>query len=121
MNDNSKHIAILNASSATAPSAKDALDTALIYASFEQPISLFYQGEGVRQLVNNQDLTTIHVKDFLKTMSAFSFYDIENIYVCENSLKSRLLATNFHIENVQVLTPNEFANKLHEHQVILRF
>ncbi len=118
---NMKTIAILNASSPTQQSAKEGLDAALIYGSYEQPISLFFQGEGVRQLVSDQQLVNIHIKDFLKTMSAFEFYDIENVYLCEQSLTERLLTDEFHIDNVQVLSPELFSEKLHEHHVILRF
>ena len=119
--NNTKSVAILNSSSPTQQSAKEGLDVALIYGSYEQPISLFFQGEGVRQLVGNQQLANIHIKDFLKTMSAFEFYDIEDIYLCEQSLNERLLTNEFHINNVQVLSPDLFSEKLHEHQVILRF
>lgn len=116
-----KTIAIINASSPTTTAAKEGLDTALIYGSFEQPVSLFYQGEGVRQLVADQLLPSIHIKDFLKTMSAFEFYDIENIYVCEKSLIERKLNKNFHIDNAQVLSTDDFSERLHQHHVILRF
>ena len=116
-----KTIAIVNASSPTKNTAKEGLDAALIYGSFEQPISLFYQGEGVRQLVADQFLSTIHIKDFLKTMSAFDFYDIENVYVCEKSLTERKLNRTFHIDNTQVLSTDDFSEKLHQHHVILRF
>jgi len=121
MDNSPKHIAILNASAPSSPSAKNSLDAALIYGSFEQPISLFFQGEGVRQLVDNQILENIHIKDYLKTMSALGFYDIENIYVCEKSLIDRGLTHNFHIDNVQVLTTSEFSDALHNHHVVLRF
>lgn len=121
ISNNTKNIAILNASPPTQQSAKESLDAALIYGSYEQSISLFFQGEGVRQLTCDQQLANIHIKDFLKTMSAFELYDIENIYLCEQSLTERLLPNEFHINSVQVLSPDLFSEKLHEHNVILRF
>ena len=54
-------------------------------------------------------------------MSAFEFYDIENIYVCEKSLIERKLNKNFHIDNAQVLSTDDFSERLHQHHVILRF
>ena len=101
--------------------SKEALDAALIFGSYEQPTSLFFQGEGVRQLVNNQHLETVKIKDYLKTMAALAFYDIENIYLCKQSLEDRGLAENFHLDNVQVLSVNAFSDQLHQHHVILRF
>jgi tRNA 2-thiouridine synthesizing protein C len=117
-----KTISILNSSSPFGSSnAKDALDIALIMGTYEQHTHLFFQGDGVWQLVSNQCPETIYVKDFLKTFAAFQFYDLENIYVCKQSLVERNLPEVFHINNVQVLDRNDFANKLTENDVILRF
>lgn len=121
-NSSNKTLAILNAKAPYANSAgKDALDIALIFGSFEQPVSLFFQGDGVWQLIPGQDGSIISVKDYLKTFSAFEFYDIDNVYVCQTSLKERNLPDNFHIEDVQVLKQQAFAHKLTSHNTILRF
>ena len=77
---------------------KDALDIALIFGSFEQKVSLFFQGDGVYQLIDNQDGSLLSIKDYLKTFAAFEFYDIEDIYVCHQSLANRELDESFHIE-----------------------
>lgn len=117
-----KLTAILNAKAPYSNNAgKDALDIALIFGSFEQPVSLFFQGEGVWQLIQNQNGALISIKDYLKTFSAFEFYDIEDVYICQESLIDRGLAADFHIEEVQVLTKDEFATKLALHHTILRF
>lgn len=100
---------------------KDALDIALIFGSFEQKVSLFFQGDGVHQLTTGQDASLLSIKDYLKTFSAFEFYDIEDIYVCQQSLVNRQLSEEFHIENVQVLPSVAFADAINRHQHILRF
>ncbi|NQZ83836.1 MAG: sulfurtransferase complex subunit TusC [Colwellia sp.] len=115
-------IAILNS---TAPFAstngKDALDLALIFGSYEQNTSLFFQGDGVYQLVKKQSPDKISTKDYLKTFAAFEFYDIKHIYVCAASLDQRALSDDFHIDNVTVLTTSEFSKELHARKIILRF
>jgi tRNA 2-thiouridine synthesizing protein C len=117
-----KLTAILNSKAPYSNSAgKDALDIALIFGSFEQPTSLFFQGDGVYQLTQAQNGSIIDVKDYLKTFAAFEFYDIENIYVCQRSLKERGLPSYFHIDQVQVLTTDEFAAKLAIHHTVFRF
>lgn len=100
---------------------KEALDIALIFGSFEQAVSLFFQGDGVYQLIGNQQAEKISTKNYLKTFSAFEFYDIDTVYVCKNSLIKRNLANDFHIENVTLLSKDEFAIRLKQHQHILRF
>ena len=117
-----KSVAILNASAPLSnANAKDSLDIALIFGSYEQAISLYFQGDGVYQLIAKQHPELIQQKDFLKTLAALEFYDIENIYVCHHSLNQRGLPSNFSIENVQVLKQDDFATSLHQHQTILRF
>ncbi|MBA6346668.1 MULTISPECIES: sulfurtransferase complex subunit TusC [unclassified Colwellia] len=122
MSEAKKSLAIVNASAPfSAANAKDSLDVALIFGSYEQAISLYFQGDGVYQLIPKQQPEFIQQKDFLKTLAALEFYDIENIYVCQHSLTQRGLANDFSIENVAVLDRAEFSISLHQHQSILRF
>lgn len=100
---------------------KEALDAALIFGSYEQATSLFFMSDGVFQVIGNQNASAIEIKDYLKTFSALEFYDIENIYVCQQSLTERNLKANFHINNVKVLAREKFSKKLHQHNVIYRF
>jgi tRNA 2-thiouridine synthesizing protein C len=117
-----KAVAIVNTQAPFSCAAgKEALDATLIFGSFEQAVSLFFIGDGVFQMIGSQNATSIEAKDYLKTFSALEFYDIDNIYVCQQSLTERNLSTNFHIDNVQILTSAEFSQRLHEHQVIYRF
>ena len=117
-----KRVAIINS---TAPfsslSGKESQDIALIFGSYEQEVSLFFQGEGVRQLVAEQLPELINVKNYLKTFAALEFYDIENVYICHDSLKERQLNHNFCVDGSCILSPVDFSIKLHEHQIILRF
>lgn len=122
INNTNKSIAILNSKGPYANSAgKDALDIALIFGSFEQPVSLFFQGDGVWQLMQDQNGSIITVKDYLKTFAAFEFYDIEQVCVCQSSLSERNLPETFHIEGAEILNKQMFASKLASHSIILRF
>ena len=119
---NTNTVAILNTQAPFASAAgKEALDAALIFGSFEQPTSLFFIGDGVFQVIGDQNPSSIESKDYLKTFSALEFYDIDNIYVCGSSLTARNLPTDFHIDNVQVLSKQAFNELLHQHHVIYRF
>ena len=117
-----KTVAIVNTQAPFSSAAgKEALDAALIFGSFEQAISLFFIGDGVFQMIGDQNASSIAVKDYLKTFSALEFYDIENIYLCKESLTERNLPADFHIDNIHVLAQNEFSQRLHSHHVIYRF
>ena len=117
-----KSIAILNTSLPfSTPNAKDALDVALMMGTYEQQVSIFFIGDGVWQLVENQSPEKLHIKDFLKTFSAFTYYDIENVYVCKKSLSDRGLSHHFHIKEVAVLEQNCLSEKIQIQDVVLRF
>lgn len=122
MSNTDKTIAIINTQAPfSSPTGKEALDAALIFGSYEQATSLFFIGDGVFQVIGNQNADSVETKDYLKTFSALEFYDIENIYLCQQSLTERNLTADFHIENVQVLTTQDFSQRLHQHKVIYRF
>jgi len=117
-----KSLAILNVSAPFAqPNAKDALDIALIMGSYEQETHLYFKGDGVWQLVDKQKPELINVKNFLKTFSAFEFYELDHVYICKESLIERNLTTDFHIENVHVLDNSSFSQSLRQHHVVLKF
>ncbi|GAA5144019.1 sulfurtransferase complex subunit TusC [Thalassotalea piscium] len=122
MSVKSKTVAIVNTKAPFAKTiAKEALDVALIYGSYEQETSLFFQGDGVYQLISGQQPEIINVKNFLKTFSAFEFYDLEKVYICQQSLADRNIKADFHIGNVNVITTHEFSRLLHQHDVLLTF
>lgn len=117
-----KTIAIINTHAPFSSAVgKESLDAALIFGSYELPVSLFFMADGVFQVIGDQKPSAIDIKDYLKTFSALAFYDIENIYVCKNSLIERDLSEKFHINNVQVLSAENFNKCLRSHNVIYRF
>jgi len=122
MSKNRNTLALLNSKAPfTSNAGKDSLDVALVFASFEQPTALFFQGDGVYQLISGQDASLLSIKDYLKTFSAFEFYDIEDIYICQSSLEARKLACQFHIDGVQILTQSDFSATLLSYRTVLRF
>ena len=100
---------------------KESLDVALIMGSYEQPTSLFFIGDGVFQVIEQQNPDSIQIKDYLKTFAALEFYDIENLYVCQDSLIKRNLPEQFNVDNIQVLSKTALSEVLHQHSVIYRF
>ena len=68
---------------------REAIDLALLLGSFEQPIDLIFQHDGVFHLLGNQDPSLIETKDYTAVLKALHFYDIETIFACEESLEKR--------------------------------
>ena len=69
--------------------ALESLEVVLIGAAFEQIVSLAFIGDGVYQIMNNQDSTDIGMKTFSPTYKALGDYDIKNMYVEKESLEER--------------------------------
>lgn len=72
--------------------ALESLEVVLIGAAFEQDIKLIFMDDGVFQLSKNQDPQDIGMKNFSKTYAALGDYDVNQIYVDEQSLRERGLS-----------------------------
>ncbi len=80
--------------------ALESLEVVLIGAAFEQEVQLVFVDDGVYQLTKGQSTEGIGMKNFSKTYSALGDYDVNQIYVDEQSLKDRGLT----MEDLQELT-----------------
>ncbi|MCG9966295.1 sulfurtransferase complex subunit TusC [Shewanella cutis] len=65
---------------------REALDLALLSASFEQEVSVVFIDEGVLHLLKDQQPELIGGKDYLATLKALPLYDIEAVFACKQSL-----------------------------------
>jgi tRNA 2-thiouridine synthesizing protein C len=119
---NSASLALINK---TAPygraNGQESLDLALAAGSFGQDVSLFFIEDGVFQLLLKQAPEMINAKNYNKTFAALEFYDIENIFVCTDSLTARHLTTTDLSIEVQTLTSEQLHRRLAQHQHILSF
>jgi tRNA 2-thiouridine synthesizing protein C len=68
-------------------SAAACLDALMTFAVFDQPVVLFLHGEGVLQLLRQQDGTGLGLKTLARTFGALTLYGVEEVLVDEVSLK----------------------------------
>ena len=69
--------------------ALESLEVVLIAAAFEQEVQLVFIDDGVYQLTKGQSTDGIGMKNFSKTYAALGDYDVNQIYIDEQSLKDR--------------------------------
>lgn len=90
-----KNLAIINQ---TAPfgvnNYRESLDMLLANASYDRPVALFFQGDGVFQLLENTKADLTGNKDLSKTYGLLELYDIEDVFVCSDSLTERGLSVD---------------------------
>ena len=61
--------------------AKAALDVALAAAAFEQSVKLLFLGDGVLQLLPDQDSHAAGAKNIGRQLASLPLYDIDTVYV----------------------------------------
>ena len=94
---------IINTPPFSSISGKEGVDLALVCAAFEQQVNLVFSGEGVLHLMNNQQDQAISDKLHDMQLKALEFYDIDQIFVIESSLKNRKLNDAHIISNCIVI------------------
>jgi len=69
--------------------AREGLDYVLTSAAYDQNIQMLFMGDGVFQLVKDQNSSDIQLKSQLGAMEVLPLYDIEDLYVIEEDLAER--------------------------------
>lgn len=60
--------------------ARVSLDVALAAAAFDQEVSLLFLGDGVLQLLPEQDSRALGMKNQGRTLASLPLYDIDRVY-----------------------------------------
>lgn len=100
---------------------REALDFALLSASFEQEVSLVFTDEGVLNLLTGQQPELIGGKDYIATFKALPMYDVEQVYVCKQSLAEFGMSRSALNIPVEVLSTEQIAALLNSTDEVLVF
>lgn len=71
---------------------REGLDALLAASSLCDNICVFFIGDGVFQLLADQQPQSILCRDYIATFKVMRLYDIEQIYLCTESLQERGLS-----------------------------
>lgn len=99
--------------------ALECLEVVLIAAAFDQDVSMVFIDDGVYQLKKNQDTSGIGMKNFSNTYRALDDYDVEKIYVEEESLKNRGLTADDLIIPVEVVAASSLREIMAQQDVVI--
>ena len=69
--------------------ALEGLEVVLIGAAFEQDVSMAFIGDGVYQILKDQDSSDSDMKNFSPTYNALGDYEVTKLYVEKESLDER--------------------------------
>ncbi|MEN9534234.1 MAG: intracellular sulfur oxidation protein DsrF [Pseudomonadota bacterium] len=73
---------------------REGLDALLATSALTESLALFLVGDGVLQLVREQQPQTILQRHYAPTFKLLELYDIEEVYVCADSLTERGLTVD---------------------------
>ncbi|EKO3725975.1 sulfurtransferase complex subunit TusC [Vibrio metschnikovii] len=65
---------------------REGLDAVLSASAYSDDLAVFFVGEGVLQLVTGQDPSVILSRDYISAFKLLDLYDVEQRYICEQSL-----------------------------------
>ncbi|MBM7074520.1 sulfurtransferase complex subunit TusC [Shewanella sp. 202IG2-18] len=100
---------------------REALDLAMLSASFDQHVKLIFLDEGVFNLLKGQSPELLGGKDYLSTLKALPLYDIDDVYVCEHSLSVNLLEKNELFIDCILVTQQRIRTLINEADEVLIF
>jgi len=101
--------------------ALESLEVVLIGAAFDQDVSLVFMDDGVYQLKKGQDTKATEMKNFSPTYRALEMYDVEKLFVSEESMTDRGLTVDDLVVPVEVLDSSQMTDLMEEQDVILTF
>ena len=118
-------VAVINSHSPySSANAKESLDMTMVFASFEHPPALFFCGNGIYQLLKQPEHTNAgneHFNNLNKQFNALAFYDVNEIFVCADSLEHRGLTEQQLSLPVDLLRQQQWHSTLSTYQHIVRF
>ena len=98
---------IINRTALNGADFKESIDLGLVCAAFDHQVSLIFTGEGIFNLVANQTYTSLGDKNQLDILKGLEFYDIENIYVEQESVTNSTVEKSDLLPMVKVKTRSE--------------
>ena len=101
--------------------ALESLEEVLITATFDQDVSLVFIDDGVFELVKGQQTKDIGIKNFSPSYRALDGYDVEKLYVDQESLSARGLSEKDLLVPVEVLNAEQMGQLMQQQDVILSF
>lgn len=102
-------------------SGREGIDALLAASAYCEDISVIFTGDGVYQLLLGQDPSAILSKDYAPMLKLFDLYDIEQVFVCSDSLAQRGLAQADLVIEAQALNREQIKEKLQQASKLLSF
>ena len=103
--------------------SREGLDAQLAATAFcdEEEIGVFFIDDGVLNLLDGQNPELLLQKDFIRTFKLLDLYDIEQRFVCADSLDQYNLQTEQLIISAEKIDRTSLINKLSQAEKVFTF
>ncbi|RLV58668.1 sulfurtransferase complex subunit TusC [Parashewanella curva] len=101
---------IFSSNPANNADGREGLDLTMLSASFDQNVTVIFVAQGVFNLLKHQQPEANGGKDYISTFKALPLYDVEDIFVCSDSLSELGLSSDDLIMDVANLNKSDIAN-----------
>lgn len=101
--------------------AIDALEAAMGATNIGLKVVFIFVGEGVYQLLNNQDNVRIFHKSIFKKLMTMPLYDVERVYALSTALSEHKVTIPKAMPNISALNDTEFVYLCQHARQILVF
>ena len=103
--------------------SREGLDALLAATAFcdEEEIGVFFIDNGVLNLLDGQNPELLLQKDFIRTFKLLDLYDIEQRFVCDDSLDQYNLQTEQLIISTEKIDRTSLINKLSQAEKVFTF
>ena len=103
--------------------SREGLDALLAATAFcdEEEIGVFFIDDGVLNLLDEQKPELLLQKDFIRTFKLLDLYDIEQRFVCADSLDQYNLQTEQLIISAEKIDRTSLINKLSQAEKVFTF
>ena len=103
--------------------SREGLDALLAATAFcdEEEIGVFFIDDGILNLLDGQNPELLLQKDFIRTFKLLDLYDIEQRFVCADSLDQYHLQTEQLIISAEKIDRTSLINKLSQAEKVFMF
>ena len=103
--------------------SREGLDALLAATAFcdEEDIGVFFIDDGVLNLLDGQNPELLLQKDFIRTFKLLDLYDIEQRFICADSLDQYNLNTEQLIISAEKIDRTSLINKLSQAEKVFTF
>lgn len=103
--------------------SREGLDAILAATAFCEPndIGIFFIDDGVLNLIDNQQPEIIQQKDFIRTFKLLNLYDVEQRFICTESLQKFKLEDKQLILSCEKIDRSLLLEKLNQTEKLFTF